>query len=512
MQKESLLPQNEISCPCAAKNKYSEHIPIISIFTAALVLRVLNIGRMSIWLDEGIGISIARRSLGEMFHFIALDVHPPLSYIFLKAQLLISQSPIFLRWGSVVLGIAALITFYLAMSRRAVPCALRLCLLFLAISPVAVHYSQEIRMYALLFLLVNLTLWAAVRFAERSDATGFFIFLTSATAAIYTHYIAGIYVLGLLVFIGWERAAELKNWKMGMMDAARTALCIFILYLPWFGTFCEHLISGSFSGKHAQSHWEHFSRMAFEYFTQTIGGVMPWVPFGLWGWLIFACIFTLVFIRGIMAMRSEKGLFRLMVSVLMTGFILLVLHLAARGRFYPRAFIIYLSLIFYIIARGIVALSSNLMQILLLIYFALCLLVPTISYLSLDIRDVSLHACRILKDSAAQDEPIIHSSKFSYFPMKAYLPRHHQYLASTPNLLLQERLLAGKDVIKRSDVLQGRKRLWLVVEYWGAPGKWDESDMWTNRWLGPDWKCVPLIQLRIGPKACVLFKCSPAIP
>lgn len=512
MKKESSLPPKEISCSCVSRNKYSEHLPIISILVAALVLRTMNLGRMSIWLDEGLGISIVRRPFREMFHFIRLDVHPPLYYLFLKAQINISQSPLYLRWLSVVLGMAALIFFYLAMFRRAVPCALRVSLLFLAISPVAVHYSQEIRMYALLLLFVNLALWAALHFSERPDATGLFLFLASATASIYTHYIAGIYVLGLLVFIGWERAVELKNRKRGMIDSARTALGLLILYLPWFGIFCEHLISGSLSGKHAQPHWEHFSRMAVEYFTQTIGGVMPWVPFGAWGWLIFAGIFSLVFIHGILVMRAEKRLFRLMVSVLMTAFILLALHLAARGRFYPRCFIIYLPLIFYIIARGIVALPSNLMQILLLIYFALCLIVPTVSYLSLDIRDVTLQANRILKDSAAKDEPIIHTSKFSYFPMKAYLPHHQQYLASTPNLLLQERLLAGRDIIKRSNALRGCKRLWLVVEYWGKPGRWDEADMWINRWLGPDWKCVPLIQLRTGPKSCVIFKCSPATP
>jgi uncharacterized membrane protein len=491
-----------------------ETVTVVLILFVAFILRMARLSGMSLWLDEALGISMAMRPFPEMFSLIRLDVHPPLYHLLLKGMLHISASPFFLRLTSVFFGIAAIGFFYLAMRRYAKAFALSLALIFLTLSPVMVHYSQEIRMYALLVLLANLALWAALRLVERPDATSFAIFGLTGAACLYTHYIAGIFVIGLLIFVMWERSIfygdrplHLRLFR-GFMDTLRTALFIFILYLPWYETFCEHLLSGTLGGKHAQSHLSHFLRMIVEYFTQTFGGVTPWVPFGPPGWILFFFFVLVLFFYGLYTLRGEPRILRLSISILGAGFILIMIHLLMRGRFYPRCFIIYLPLIFYVIGRGMMAISSRLLRTVSIAYLALCLFVPTVNYLSVDVRDVSLPLSRVLNEAAAPGEPILHTSKFSYFPMIIYLPAYRQYLISTPNLLLQERMIASKHLIRRQEELSSARRLWLVVEYWGQPVKWDLPEIWSAIWLGREWHCTPVSHLRMGVKDCIILKCE----
>jgi len=491
-----------------------ETVTVALILFIAFVIRMVHLSGMSLWLDEALGISMAMRPFPEMFSLIRLDVHPPLYHLFLKGMLHISASPFFQRLTSLFFGIAAIWVFYLAMRRRAKASALSLALIFLTLSPVMVHYSQEIRMYALLVLLTTLALWADLRLVERPDATSFIIFGLTCAACLYTHYIAGIFVIGLLIFVMWERSNFYVDRPLymrifqGFMDTLRTALFIFILYLPWYETFCEHLLSGTLGGRHAQSHFSHFLRMIVEYFTQTLGGVTPWVPFGKPGWILFFFFVVVLFFYGLWTLRGEPRVLRLAISILGAGFILIMIHLLIRGRFYPRCFIIYLPLIFYVIGRGIVEISSRLLRTVSIAYLALCLFVPTVRYLSMDIRDVSLPLSRILQEAAAPEEPILHSSDFSYFPMIIYLPLNGQYLINTPNLLLQERMIAAKHLIRRPDALSSARRLWLVVEHWGQPVRWDLPETWTDIWLGRGWHCIPVSHLRMGVKDCVVFKCE----
>ena len=41
--------------------------------------------RQSVWFDEAYSIMVAKQSVGEAIRLTALDTHPPLYYLFLKA-------------------------------------------------------------------------------------------------------------------------------------------------------------------------------------------------------------------------------------------------------------------------------------------------------------------------------------------------------------------------------------------------------------------------------------------
>jgi len=512
----SRQPQAASRKPPAA----SRTLPLLLLILAlALALRLFHISRMSLWLDESLGILFSRKSGPGFWHLIRLDVHPPLYFLILRLLDAIWGSPLFFRLFSVICGTAALAVFYAALSRRADSSARLLSLLFLAASPVCIHYSQEIRMYALLLLFAMIALWAVLRFAERPEWPPFLLFCLAGGAMVYTHYFSWVFLAGCLVYLFWERIVAGEGRLHALACSLRTGLVIVIFYLPWLGVFQEHLASSAFGGRHSQGHLGTMSRTLIEYFTQLFGGVMPWVPLektvlfrsdpyhlGSLGWWIFFIFVAVIFVRGLILMKRADRLFRPVLSILGTGFILTMLHLAFRGRFYSRCFIIYLPLVFYVTARGIVGINGRILRATAVIYLSLCLLVPSLLYLSMDIRDVTRPLALRLKEAAGPSEPIVHTGKFSYFPLKVVFPERRQYLVDTASLLLQERTLAGEDLIEKTALPDLGEPYWLIVEYWGRPAAWDEESFWIHILEEKGHQCTPVFSRRMGVKTCTLLQ------
>jgi uncharacterized membrane protein len=499
-----------------------EIIIITIIFISAFLIRLVNINNKSLWLDECISILFAGKSLSELFCFLNMDVHPPLYYLLLKFFLLISSNPVFLRFISVFFGTLSIVVFYFTFRKRANQGALILTLIFLSISPLSIHYSQEIRMYAFLMFLVMLSVWAALRFVEGPELLPFLLFSLVCTALIYTHYFAGIFVIALLFYIAWERFLFTGEFKTALMDALRTGLLISIMYIPWLAVFFKHFLSSSVGGKHSQDHFSHISRTIVEYFTQIFGAWMPWAPFekiilfksnpwnlGSFGWLFFFLFIVTLFIFGFYKIKKTEGkLFRLFISTIGVGFLLTSIHLLLRGRFYSRCFIIYLPFIFYILSFAIINLPFRLLRTAAASYLGLCLILPASLYLAIDLRDVSLPLKKRLEEAAEKGEPVLHTSINSFFPVQIYLPEYEHYLIAKPTFLFQERRLAGENLIFNRREFGDKKRVWLVVEFWGKPGPWDLNNGWPQYWLGKNWTSSPVSTFSMGIKKCVLYKCD----
>jgi len=58
--------------------------PLVWVLVLGLVLRLYHTFDVSLWHDEAFSALMIRYGWGEMFRRLALDVHPPMYYIFLK--------------------------------------------------------------------------------------------------------------------------------------------------------------------------------------------------------------------------------------------------------------------------------------------------------------------------------------------------------------------------------------------------------------------------------------------
>ena len=209
----------------------------------ALILRAARLDFQPLWWDEGYSVWFAHQPLGEMARLTALDIHPPLYYALLGGwSQLFGLGPVALRWLSVVAGVAAVPAIYLAgywLSGRRVGLA---AAFLLAINPLHVYYSQEVRMYALVALWSLLAIGAAgrwlglgqrIRGESRPAGRGWLVgYAAAMTLALYTQYYAAFLLAGIAVAGGlvlWRRQAGRERLLIWLAAQGVVAL----LFLPW---------------------------------------------------------------------------------------------------------------------------------------------------------------------------------------------------------------------------------------------------------------------------------------
>ncbi len=205
------------------------------VLIVALLARLPTIFSRPLWYDEAFAVLFSAEGPQAMSYGtllveqgIAADVHPLGYYTLLWAwQAVAGGSPFSVRALSVILGLVLVYLGY-RLSRKLFDERIAIvAALALALSPFQVHYSQEVRMYALLAVLLlgaTLAFWRAL---EGDSLRYWLAFAVLGAAAQYTHTLAGLYLIPLGLTPLWRR-----QWlKLG-----KTALAGFLatlLYLPW---------------------------------------------------------------------------------------------------------------------------------------------------------------------------------------------------------------------------------------------------------------------------------------
>ena len=113
---------------------------------AGLVLRFWTTSHL--WLDEALSVDIARLPLADIGSALRQDGHPPLYYYLLHEWMLVfGQGDAAVRALSGVIGLATLPLGWLAGRRVGGPRTGWAFIVLLSLSPFAIRYSTETRMY-----------------------------------------------------------------------------------------------------------------------------------------------------------------------------------------------------------------------------------------------------------------------------------------------------------------------------------------------------------------------------
>jgi 4-amino-4-deoxy-L-arabinose transferase-like glycosyltransferase len=244
---------------------------LVAIFTAAAALQIGLAERQSLWADELFSLAVAtghslehpasaaRSELGDFVEpdhavpakefrrylkhghplegpervvravFLS-DTSPPLYYLFLYCWTLVfGTSDVALRSLSMVCSLACLPLLAAIAERTGERKAvLPACVLF-AISPLAIYYSTEARMYSLLWLCLLGTTWASLALHERGGGLARSVFwVATSSAGFLTHY--------FFVF-PWLAAVIYLAISPGKLKRLHLALCTVVtgaLILPWY--------------------------------------------------------------------------------------------------------------------------------------------------------------------------------------------------------------------------------------------------------------------------------------
>src|SRR4051794_37833293 len=231
--------------------------PLVLGVLGALALGVVLrfVCQSDLWADEALSVNIAKLPLDDLMSALRHDGAPPLYYLLLHGWMRVFGSgPAAVRAMSGVAGTLTLVPMWF-IGRRLDDRRRRLALapadspdvvawsalLLLALSPFAIRYSTEARMYALVMLFVALGYLAVVRALERPTVLRLLVVAGLTAALLYTHYwsFALLAVTAVVVMVIAIRAGrDARAAPLLVLGALGVGL---LAFAPWLSEFLYQL-------------------------------------------------------------------------------------------------------------------------------------------------------------------------------------------------------------------------------------------------------------------------------
>ncbi len=203
------------------------------VLLAALGLRLFHLQERVLWFDEANSLLIARAGPAEIIDAVRDDTHSPFYYLILHYWQFAAGGEAGARLLSVLAGVATVAVVYSMGCALAGRGAGLLAAAFLAVCPLHVWYSQEIRMYALQTLLVALSFLFMV-WALRQQRGVLWVGYSVFTAlSLYAQYASFYAVIAQNVFVAiyyWRDRQKLRYWLVSQC-------AVVLLFAPWLPAF-----------------------------------------------------------------------------------------------------------------------------------------------------------------------------------------------------------------------------------------------------------------------------------
>ena len=208
--------------------------PLVPILLLAFGLRVWGLGDRNLWWDEGFSAWIAQQPALHLIARTAQDVHPPLYYLLLHLwQTATGPNDFALRYLSVIAGVLSVAFIYQLARALGNRRAGWLAAFFLAISPFAVTWSQEMRMYTWAALWTTAGLWAAWQLWCTGRWRYWTVYVLACTAALWTLYLAASVVLiaNIGFLAAWWRRRQDRRLLVQWITAQAAVAALFMSWL-----------------------------------------------------------------------------------------------------------------------------------------------------------------------------------------------------------------------------------------------------------------------------------------
>jgi len=209
-----------------------ETLLFLLIVILGFLLRAYHLGGQSLWYDEICTANRINYTLSETVKRLFVSPFPPLYYIVMNLWVKIFGNGEFaLRFPSLIFSVLSII-FVFKLSKELFGKETAFISAFLlSISPYSINYSQEAKMYAMLWFFSVFSFLFFYRFCKDDKFSNIALYVTAAVLAIYTMYIGFIFIVVqniiYFIFFGGRR---LKKWLLGQV-------LIVILYIPWVSKF-----------------------------------------------------------------------------------------------------------------------------------------------------------------------------------------------------------------------------------------------------------------------------------
>ncbi len=193
-------------------------------------LRFYRSTALSLWLDEGFTLRFARLPWPTVLGFNgSYDDHPPLYYAAVKAVSAFLPELVAGRYLSVFAGTATLAVLYCLAARLVGRLAALVACLVVAVSPLAIWYSQEARQYALTGLAVSIAYLALVSFFINPRSRWAALYALALGVSVYLDYSALYPLVPQLLIIPLVLYRHRRR-AVSIVIAGAVAVAA---YLPW---------------------------------------------------------------------------------------------------------------------------------------------------------------------------------------------------------------------------------------------------------------------------------------
>ncbi|MDE7269552.1 MAG: glycosyltransferase family 39 protein [Acetatifactor sp.] len=191
--------------------------------------------------DEYFTISLVRNSWADIVRLTALDVHPPLYYLAVKAAVTVFGENLF-TWHLVsflsFLGMVFITERFISRvfgEKEACFCVLAVCAV-----PNMLRYALEARMYSMSMLFITASFYLVWLLSEHYESRPgkktirYWVFLALVNvAAAYTHYFAGVAAVGLSLFLLLFLLITRKDYVHTLLQWGAYCVAMALAYLPW---------------------------------------------------------------------------------------------------------------------------------------------------------------------------------------------------------------------------------------------------------------------------------------
>ncbi len=219
----------------STRRPWSSLFAFLLLCAAGLAIRLYRLGAYSLWMDEAE--SIYSGVIGRSFH-------PPVFPFLLSVWVQFFTSETGLRMLVVLFGISSIPAIHALTRKLLSPRTAWISAFLLTVSPFAVFYSRELRMYSLVLLLAILSWIWFLTWIRSGSAFPLIAWIALNTLFLYTHYyslffIAG-QIIGLFLFVPCRSAL-----KRSLLAGALHSI-VFAPYFIRFFTLSKGIINSAF--------------------------------------------------------------------------------------------------------------------------------------------------------------------------------------------------------------------------------------------------------------------------
>lgn len=399
-----------------------ENYLLITILVIAAILRIYHIDFQSVWLDEIHSINEAspKNTVSEMFDALMIaEPHPPLYFLLLHFSFKIFGYTTFVaRILSAIIGIAGVFSIYLLGKELYSKKVGFTAAILITFNYFHIYYSQDARMYSLLFLMTTLSFYYLIKFVKNPTYKSSILYAVFAALMIYCHFFALFALFSQYLILLYFIIKPFKiSGKKFFIFCLLSGFVTLLLYIPTYKLFLKT--------SEMTSIWIQMPTLdVYTQFFKDFFGQSELVLF------FIVIVFILFFIHLFKAKNSEKfainpnedrlvfSFFILFVWILVTLFLPLVRTYTSLPMLVNRYFINILPAVLIIVAIGLSFIKNEIVKysmVTIIVLFSVTDIVIVKKYYTQPNKTQFREVTEFIKKNNSSNDPVVTSLSW-YFP------------------------------------------------------------------------------------------------